>query len=268
MAGCSKKQYAIMMSAGEEGKKLASEMGGMEQDEFNKAFSDLMGQGGGYNQDEDEDYKEFDPDSEDDYGFDDDDIEYTSEERSERLLNDIGEVTTDHYVKELERLREENGYKESNLVSKVAKYIDEGYGDEDSLQFAIDDYSKELYENQEYNQEMQKAQEENANMSDDLEEEPERKGLVKDTLVDKFNDAHLYNDGGKFQLALSNGETKEFDTKDEAIDYLSQYSKQDYSWAKDKQSGTEAFNELKDYVSKLSDAQKEMLKDLLNNPRE
>ena len=40
MAGCSKKQYAIMMSAGDEGKKLASEMGGMEQDKFNEATND------------------------------------------------------------------------------------------------------------------------------------------------------------------------------------------------------------------------------------
>lgn len=67
----------------------------------------------------------------------------------------------------------------------------------------------------------------------DKSKEANRKGLVKETLVDKFNDAHLYNDAGKYQLALGNGEIKEFDTKDEAIDYLSEYSKKDYSWAKD-----------------------------------
>ena len=79
MAGCSKKQYAIMMSAGQEGKKLASEMGGMEQDKFDEAFSALLGSGAykpqegekEYSRDTDEDYGDFDADSDDDYGFDD-----------------------------------------------------------------------------------------------------------------------------------------------------------------------------------------------------
>lgn len=42
MAWASKKQYAILMGS-EEGKKLADKLNNMEQDEFNKAFSDLIG---------------------------------------------------------------------------------------------------------------------------------------------------------------------------------------------------------------------------------
>lgn len=74
-----------MMSAGEEGKKLASEMGGMEQDKFDEAFSALLGSGSykpqegeqAYSRDTDEDYGDFDADSDDDYGFDEED-DYTS----------------------------------------------------------------------------------------------------------------------------------------------------------------------------------------------
>lgn len=40
-----------------------------------------------------------------------------------------------------------------------------------------------------------------------------------------------------------------------------------YQQSKQKQTGTEAFDNLKKYVNGLSDAEKEMLKDLLNNPR-
>lgn len=78
MAGCSKKQYAIMMSAGPEGKKLASEMGGMEQDKFNEAFAELLNSDSykpaegeaKYSKEEDEDYREFDETNDDDFGFD------------------------------------------------------------------------------------------------------------------------------------------------------------------------------------------------------
>lgn len=76
MAGCSKKQYAIMMNSNE-GKKLAAKMGGMEQEEFNKAFSDLLGSN--YNQDEDEDYEEFDAESDEDFETDEDEIPTISE---------------------------------------------------------------------------------------------------------------------------------------------------------------------------------------------
>jgi len=88
MAGCSKKQYAVMMSAGEEGKKLASEMGSMEQDKFDEAFSELLENGAykpgegesEYKSDEDEDYGEFDENNEDDYGdFDSDEIDLEKE---------------------------------------------------------------------------------------------------------------------------------------------------------------------------------------------
>lgn len=78
MAGCSKKQYAIMMNSNE-GKKLAAKMGGMSQEEFNKAFADLLGSN--YSQDDDEDFKEFDADSEDDYEFE--------EENSGRIKGDL-----------------------------------------------------------------------------------------------------------------------------------------------------------------------------------
>ena len=45
MAWASKKQYAILMSS-EEGKDLAEQLGEMEQDEFNKKFSELLGKSG------------------------------------------------------------------------------------------------------------------------------------------------------------------------------------------------------------------------------
>ena len=45
MAWASKKQFAILMSS-EEGKNLAEKIGEMEQEEFNKAFSELLGKGG------------------------------------------------------------------------------------------------------------------------------------------------------------------------------------------------------------------------------
>lgn len=45
MAWASKKQYAILMSS-EEGKDLAEQLGEMEQEEFNKKFSELLGKSG------------------------------------------------------------------------------------------------------------------------------------------------------------------------------------------------------------------------------
>ena len=45
MAWASKKQYAILMSS-EEGKDLAEKLGEMEQEEFNKKFSELLGKSG------------------------------------------------------------------------------------------------------------------------------------------------------------------------------------------------------------------------------
>lgn len=82
MAGCSKKQYAIMMSAGPEGEQLAAKMGGMAQEEFDKAFAELLGSDSAtegvakaeasgetpskWSKDDDEDYAEFDADSDDD----------------------------------------------------------------------------------------------------------------------------------------------------------------------------------------------------------
>lgn len=45
MAFASKKQYAILMNS-EEGKDLAEKLGEMEQEEFNKKFSELMGKSG------------------------------------------------------------------------------------------------------------------------------------------------------------------------------------------------------------------------------
>lgn len=86
MAGCSKKQYAIMMGSGPEGEKLAARMGAMEQEEFNQAFKELLESDAAtetvaraeesgetpskWSADDDEDYGEFDPDMDDDYGFD------------------------------------------------------------------------------------------------------------------------------------------------------------------------------------------------------
>lgn len=154
MAGCSKKQYAIMMSAGSEGKKLASEMGSMDQDKFDAAFSELLGSGAvkqsdgekPYSREEDEDYGDFDASSDDDFGFDEEkeDFEESPDMIANHLVADPAEVTTDHYVNELEELRNTDGYDEQELIDKIAKNITNGYGNEDSLQFAIDDYTKEL----------------------------------------------------------------------------------------------------------------------------
>lgn len=229
MAGCSKKQYAIMMSAGPEGKKLASEMGGMEQDKFNEAFNELLQSdaaveaSSGYKQEEDEDYGEFDPDSEDDYGFDNDEEEYldSDEHRAEMILNDPDEYTPEE-VEWAEHI-------DSLVNKKIEKETQDAL---DKSNFVKNDKGLAVPQPE--------SKEERAeNLDEDKNEETGRKGLVKETLVDKFNDAHLYNDGGKYQLALGNGETKEFDTKDEAIDYLSEYSKKDYSWAKDKKESRE-----------------------------
>ena len=162
MAGCSKKQYAIMMSSGPEGQKLISKMGKMDQQEFNKAFSDLLSSD-------------------------------AATEASAKAENSKWSPEDDEY------------YQDFDVTS------DEDFEDEDIKE--------------------------------------DKKGLVKETLVDKFNDAHLYNDGGKYQLTLSNGETKEFDTKNEAIDYLSEYSKRNYSWAKDVEDSGE-LNDSKKYIRK------------------
>ena len=95
MAGCSKKQYAIMMSSGSEGQKLASKMGSMEQEEFNKAFAELIqsdsaadasykAENSKWSKEEDEDYQDFDATSEEDYGFD----EEEDEENNDREYSD------------------------------------------------------------------------------------------------------------------------------------------------------------------------------------
>lgn len=108
MAGCSKKQYAIMMGSGDEGKKLAAKMGSMEQEEFNKAFSELLGSGSEnkWSVDDDEDYGDFDrdDDSEWDEGEDENgelsesdlpgEVDYTydswSDSLSAKYLRDVG----------------------------------------------------------------------------------------------------------------------------------------------------------------------------------
>ena len=111
MAGCSKKQYAIMMSAGQEGKKLASEMGSMDQDKFNEAFSALLNSGAykpqdnedKYSKETDEDYGDFDADSEDDYLEDNDSEE--EDDGSEYL----DKTWNDYFSKQKGWERQENG---------------------------------------------------------------------------------------------------------------------------------------------------------------
>ena len=116
MAGCSKKQYAIMMNSNE-GKKLAAKMGGMSQDEFNKAFSDLLGSN--YNQDEDEDYKEFDADDDSDYELEKDD-ELTPEQE---------------YEQEMKNTHQKNYYERaSKRIDEIEdKYLDDIQDDLDYL---------------------------------------------------------------------------------------------------------------------------------------
>lgn len=146
MAGCSKKQYAIMMSAGSEGKKLASEMGGMEQEEFNKAFSDLLGSDSykpadgeeSYSQDKDEDYGEFDADSEDDFGFDEDnEIKADSSENKKYHFDEAdGEEAGDYSIDEIKEMIESN-YNGKPTREGVDNWLKEGGMNDDAARKEI-----------------------------------------------------------------------------------------------------------------------------------
>lgn len=59
------------------------------------------------------------------------------------------------------------------------------------------------------------------------------RSMTKENLVYKLNDAHIYNADGKFQVIMGQGLDKEFDTKNEALDYLSKQTGKNYDWARD-----------------------------------
>lgn len=118
MAGCSKKQYAIMMGAGNEGKQLASKMGSMEQGDFNKAFADLLQSdaatdvASGYKQEEDEDFQEFDNDN----SFEDD-----------KPIEDKPQI--EDKPEENNSPVEDNPSVENNLPAYKSKYASEDFED-------------------------------------------------------------------------------------------------------------------------------------------
>ena len=138
-----------------------------------------------------------------------DDDEESSDIVANRLIANPAEVTTEHYVNELKELRNTKGYDEQELIDKIAKNIDNGYGNEDSLQFAIDDYTKELYDGDDIEIDADKAmearkQEERAK----LDKEFPRKG---DEKLEKEVDDILNSDEEQLKSAIQNADDSVLD---------------------------------------------------------
>lgn len=200
MAGCSKKQYAIMMSAGPEGKKLASEMGGMEQDKFNEAFAELLNSDSykpaegeaKYSKEEDEDYREFDETNDDDFGFDEEDEPGPDESNYRAYLD--GEMSRDEYeANTSEKFKKEHPLENDNNQGEDTKIVsingqpvnenkDDMLSEANKLKEKIERYHKNN------NEELSPEELQNELIaSDELSEIAEKYGIDKSKLIDKMN---------------------------------------------------------------------------------
>lgn len=145
MAWASKKQYAILMNS-EEGKDLIQDLPNLSQDEFQVEFGKILGKNGGtYNRDEDEDYKE---DNEDDLPW----WDKPDEDEAREAYGDDFEPTRENILnkqKETENafdMPESEGWKPSNQGEK--SFIkNEGKDNEMFIQYNGQDYDGS---NQEY----------------------------------------------------------------------------------------------------------------------
>ena len=250
MAWVSPKVYAILSSS-EEGKDILEGIGEKSQDEVDKELDEFFGSGKGASKGAD--YQKAKAESKKDT---EDYDSYTDEEAKEAWKTQ--KETQAEY---------ENRRKNGSEGDGTAEEYERSYGehaDYKSLQDDIekaeakgdispDEYNGLLNRLNSLQKEGKITDEEFSETSDwlakvgndaiyDKRGNPsEENGLIgkrnlsRETLVSKFNDAHLYNDAGKFQLILSNGDEKEFDTKNEAIAELEKYTGKDYSWVKDKE---------------------------------
>ena len=263
MAWVSPKVYAIL-SKSEEGKDILEGIADKDQDQVNKEVDEFFGQGGKgfkyaseYGQakidDEAEErvYKEqgdeelnkgnpYDPEKLPDEGLSQEELDAIQDRRADKIAKDIEEYVHKDNLNTIKRYCEKYDEDYDYVIGELAKDIAAG-ALEDSTEYEV---VETLLDNLVAGNHKGISEEEKQGVKEFTEElykgtPAERKGLVKETLLDKFDDAHLYNDGGKFQLALSNGKTEEFDTYNDAIDRLSEYSKKDYSWAKKEEKSKE-----------------------------